>query len=183
VNQRKGVSACGIPVSLADDLEMVADVVIQLQRALPALRITVRLHPRDERKLALPLGTKYQQSDASKEGILDFLLAQDVVIAGETGVHLEAALLNVPSVYFQLVSTPVAVPDVYGFLERGLMPAVGSSAELIDLLRGWEDGRPQVRDRAGYYAQNVLSVNSQGSAAAVRAAITALLSEQTKGKC
>lgn len=153
VNTSKRVSRVGVAVSLADDLDVVTEVVAALLK-IPELVITVRQHPRDARPFRINAAPNLRSSDATETPALAFLAEQDLIIAGETGIHLEAALLNVSSVYFNFSAEKAVPVDSYGFLRQGLMPAVGTVEELMENVTAWKAVRPPVKDKAAHYVAN-----------------------------
>jgi hypothetical protein len=155
VNVSGKAQKIGIAYSLADDVDMVGKVVATLSEAFPQLMLTVRKHPRDERELLLPAIQNIVISNSREVKALDFLLDQDVVLAGETGIHLEAAMMNVSTLYFRFFNDDQPPTDAYGFLQRALMPQVDTVEELVVLLEGLVVSRPAVREAASYYVANL----------------------------
>lgn len=153
VQESTSVTKVGIAVSLADDLGVVEGVVNDL-RAIPELVVTVRQHPRDKRSFSLEYSASLLRSDASHTPALAFLAEQDAIIAGETGIHLEAALLNIPSIYYHFSEKGEPPVDSYGFLAQGLMPAVDAPQALVATLTKWRSKRPEVKSKAAYYVAN-----------------------------
>lgn len=154
-NDRKGVSNIAIAYSLADDLETVGQVVTELCTTFPGKRITLRKHPRDERVISLPDFPNLALSNARTEKALDFLLQQDAVIAGETGIHLEAAMLNVVPVYYPFTGGDSGPIDVYGFIAKGLIHPVQQLSGLVSYVRTIAEHRPEIRPKAAFYCASV----------------------------
>ncbi len=178
INTSTRVERVGVAVSLADEPAAVVSVVERLL-TLPGLQVTVRQHPRDTRSLDWQDAANLHHSDARKTPALSFLAEQDLIIAGETGIHLEAALLNVSSVYFQFSTAAQPPVDSYGFLAQGLMPAVPSAEALLELVQEWQNGRPPVKGKAAYYVANADPQFTGSSQQRVLAAIAKLLKTVT----
>lgn len=105
--------------------------------------VILRPHPRDNRAHPIPAGTS--TSDPNQEDAFSFLSRVDVIVAGDTGILLEAALVNVVPVYFSELGLGA---DMFGFVKNGLaIPAEGWS-QLEKTLRGLQDRKVDVRDRA-----------------------------------
>lgn len=120
------ILVCYNPV---DDLGAVRDCVLTLIDR--GHRVRLRPHPRDRRQLPLVPGAKISQSS----NIWDDLRKAYVVIANESGVHLEAVYSGVNT--FKL-STFSRSFDNYGFLKHGLIKTDYSI--LTDLVNDLETG-------------------------------------------
>ena len=56
----------------------------------------------------------------------------DIVIAGESGIHLDAAMMNVRSICYDISNT---IPgDYYSYIKNGLVPYAASIEELFALI-------------------------------------------------
>lgn len=155
INNGNQLERLGVPYGFFDTVEVVISVVRQLRAAFPQLEITLRKHPRDERPLSPELLPGVRFSDAHREPALDYLEAQDAIVASDSGIHLEAVLLNVTSLYFSFTRGGEPPTDHYGFLARGLVPAVSSVGELIARLGELRVYRPPIRSAAGYYVAHL----------------------------
>lgn len=130
---RKEVERIGICSNTIDPEDSILELVHALDKAFPEMEISYRAHPSDPRSLNLP--KRFQLSNARTENSFDFLQRQDVIVAGNTSIHLEAALLNVPGAYYRFGEILPEVDDYYGFVKKGLVPATSSTEELIDFIR------------------------------------------------
>lgn len=145
--QKKGVTsthtnqklAVGLALNVLDKTE---DVQTLLQHLCVAeLPIKVRWHP--------GLGTRavnsllqaikpypIQYSDPNKESISSFLASIQCLIAGNSSIHLEAALCGVVPIYYEI--TPLDKPDYYGYVKHGLALSVQDMSmlkqQLIDIV-------------------------------------------------
>jgi hypothetical protein len=140
--QKKALSKCdsscrqtrlGIAINTLDGLEESVALTRQLARA--GFEVCLRWHPalaKDyvEKLNASLLGQpEVTYSDPSNSSISDFLRSCFAVIASNTSIHLEAVLSGVPSIYFEI--SPLSSPDVYGYVQNGLVPHLVNSQELI----------------------------------------------------
>lgn len=129
-NGRHAASSVGLCLNLLDRPEAVMQVVETLGTS-GTRSIEVRTHPRDQRDWGAWLRSTVVEHvhGAREECIQSFLARVSVVVAGDSGVHLEAALAGVPSVYAAALGTG---RDGYGFVAAGLARVATSGAELRD---------------------------------------------------
>lgn len=150
----------GVCFSMADSV----DRSLELLRALAnhaitkRVAVTVRPHPR------MPAGSIDQLESAAKEfgfawseptveSSFEFLCRQDVMICGLSAIALEASLVNVVPLNYQL---NLDHADWYGFIKNGLT----RSTENLDYLAEWLEefevsGTPAVRQLATRYCATV----------------------------
>jgi len=136
------VERLGICSNTVDPTDSILELVNTLVNAFPDMEIAYRAHPADLRVLDLP--KQVMLSNSRTENPFDFLKRQDIIVAGNTSIHLEAALLNVPSAYFRFGDVRVEVDDYYGFVKKGLIPATSNSEELIAFVRAQKTARDEV---------------------------------------
>jgi hypothetical protein len=151
---RAGVGLC---VNGLDSFEELGKTCAALRQALGPRRVIVRPHPRTpEREAAriARLATELEcgWSDASSETALEFLGRVDVVVAGDSSILLEAALMNVYPFYFPSPGHPL---DYYGFERTGLVESIRSVGQLVERILELLDGIPSVRERAKWYCDTV----------------------------
>ena len=111
--------AVGICLNVLDDEATVVALVAALTPAVGGARLRVRVHQADGRDWSSLLAGVELESVAERP-LVDFLDDVDVVLAGSTNVHLEAAVYGLPSTTFDPVA---ADQDVYGFIAGELIPA------------------------------------------------------------
>lgn len=139
---RTTVERIGICCNIADPADSIEQLINALVEAFPNLEIAYRAHPFDTRTLNLPQQVKL--SNAKQENPFDFLKRQDIIIAGNTSIHLEAALLNVPSAYYRFGTVRPEVEDYYGFVEKGLIADTPSKQDVITFIRSQVAARDSV---------------------------------------
>ena len=110
----------------------------------------IRTHPGQSQEFIKGLTTFiadkpcFSWSDPAVEVISEFLSRTNVLIAGNSSIHLEAALHGNPCIYYEM-STTVLLPDYYGYVANGLVQHVNSESELVAsmaaLSRQNRDGR------------------------------------------
>jgi len=150
-NVSKKLRHLGIPYNLTDDLPRITQTVTAIQARLPNIEITLRKHPRDLRPFPDELAPSVQWSDAQQESALEFLQYQDVIISGESSIHLEAALMNVSSIYYSFQPGRFPVTDHYGFIANGLIAETKGEQALLEQLAQYEVSRPAPTDMLAYY--------------------------------
>ena len=151
---RAGVGLC---VNALDPVHEVAKTCATLRHALGAGRVIVRPHPgtppREAARIArLAADLECAWSDSKSESSLEFLGRVDVVVAGDSSILLEAALMNVYPLYYACSGRPL---DRYGFERTGLVEAIRSIDQLVEKIRELLDGIPPVRERAKWYCDTV----------------------------
>lgn len=94
-------------------------------------RILLRPHPRMEKQIDwgsfINMGVKF--SMPSEETSFHFLNRISCLISNESGVHLDAAMLGVPSIQYNL--SEHGLLDWYGYVRTGLIPLASNNNELF----------------------------------------------------
>ncbi|NJC26156.1 hypothetical protein [Neolewinella antarctica] len=153
VNQGSEIHRIGIPYGFFEDPAVVVETAKRILSAFPELTVTLRKHPRDERPSpATPPGIHW--SDAKAEDALTYLSNQDVILATDTGIHLEAALMNVSSFYGPFLAPGRQLSDGYGFIENGLVEVVPTVEVFLAVVRRQRRDRPSVLHRADFYVKD-----------------------------
>lgn len=117
----QGTRRIGICTNLLDPEGRVEELCAALAEIFGGEALVLRPHPRDGRRAAwMQMASRFGMglSDSSSQSPLDFLRTVDVLVAGESNILLEAALLNVRPLYYDF---PLEGRDHYGFLEHGLV--------------------------------------------------------------
>jgi hypothetical protein len=155
-NKNNTIRTIGIGCNLMDLTEELEKVVRMLTECLPDIFITIRPHPRDKRDFnyITKNSPKIEFSYASQESAFDYLRRLDVQISGNSGIHLEAVLLNVWSIFFNF-NTQENLYDYYGFMKNGLVDEATSAPHLCQMLQEHINARPDVYERSKYYNATV----------------------------
>ena len=146
------VSNIGFCLNLEDDPKEISQVISEISQQFPDKNIIARPHPRDNRNFSIP--DKVRLSDSKIENIFEFLNSCDAIIAGDTSSHLEAALLNIPSIYFKM-SSKNTFDDYYGFVKNNLIPKAHNFKQLIDWVTELEADPRKIRKKAKYYVDTI----------------------------
>lgn len=130
---RNNIISIGIAANPLDDLKYIYQLIHVLNLNFKRKRVCLRMHPQDKRTLQHN-HLDYEISDPNKEKAFDFLRNIDFLISGESSIHLEAALLYIPSITFGF-NDKNHVPDYYEYVKNGLIKKVHDMAEIIDIIR------------------------------------------------
>lgn len=145
-NKRKIIQNIGLCANIWDDWKRLEIVLKTILEKFPEISLTFRPHPGDDRSFDLPSDVHF--SNSKKESVFDFLTKQDLIIAGDTSLHLEAILLNVNSLYFPFSDY---VSDVYGYVENGLVKKIKLVDKLMEWIASNKGKPPEVWQKAKYY--------------------------------
>jgi hypothetical protein len=157
VNHRTQARVVGFCLGQADLRERATTLIRYLAKNCPGLRYVIRLHPVCDAKtrdcwhaLCEELGLDY--SDSRTEHPFEFLSRVDAVIAGGSGIILEAALMNVTPIMYELKP---GIPDWYGFAADGMCAMFSRPEPVAALLGQLTVHRPPVRNRMDYYCATI----------------------------
>lgn len=152
----------GICFSMADSLDRSQELLEALAKHSVSRRVavTARPHPRMSpasieqlKRSADEFG--FAWSEPSVESSFDFLCRQDVMICGLSAIALEAALVNVVPLNYQL---NLEHTDWYGFIRNGLTRSTDDVQGLLEWLEEFEvSGTPPVRHLAMRYCATINS--------------------------
>mgnify|MGYP003675556341 FL=1 len=148
-----GINTIGICTNGMDDILLFSKLISSLKEKYPNLKINVRPHPADRRKEDwLNIATKYDCgfSDVSTIESFDFLRNMDLIISGDSNIHLESALLNIPSIYFDPHSLNL---DWYDFVKNA-----SDISSAHDFILTISFSGQNVRSKAKYYVESVNSI-------------------------
>jgi hypothetical protein len=158
INTLKKLESLGVCVNLLDPYDRVINLLTALQTRFPEVLITLRIHPREKNRgvweeLSNLLAIGY--SDSLREGVYDFLKKVDTIIAGNSNVHLDAAMLNVFPIYYDFPADRRKL--YYSFLQKGLCNEVESISSACDLVEKLILCKPNIRKRAKEYIDTINS--------------------------
>lgn len=132
-NQSKKLSRIGVCTNSIDSLDKTYNLISTLKKKHPQILFSIRPHPGDKRQNAwrvLAEKLNIEINNSKKNNTYSYLQNQDAIIACESNIHLEAAILNVIPIYFNLQITEI-YSDVYGFSENGLLYDCSESIERV----------------------------------------------------
>lgn len=145
----------GICTNPFDKLNEVKKLCDYLTDSFPNLHFILRPHPGDKRhshwkEMARSYG--WQFSDGRKEGVFQFLQCVDVIIAGDSSIHLEAVLLDVYPIYYAFGGQK---RDWYGFHQNGLVEFLPTPEAVQTKVAELQECIPPVRSRSMQYNATV----------------------------
>ncbi len=148
----QSIKSIGVGCNLMDATEEIIALASQLANDFPEVTVILRPHPRDNRDFEKILGSypNTRFSDSRQVPTFDFLKDLDVLLSGNSGIHLEAVLLNVWSIYFNM-NRSEKLHDYYGFIQKGLIDEAATYGQLQSMLQQNLTNRPHVYKRAQYF--------------------------------
>ena len=126
----------GVAVSPRDPVDGIFSLVRELRGA--DLPILLRWHPGQSVTDVERIYAEFESdplvklSDPVKEHVAGFLYRIHTMIAGNSSIHLEAAVMGRRTIYFEIV--PSAMPDYYGYVKEKISLHARSVEELLALL-------------------------------------------------
>lgn len=151
--------AIGIALNPMDDVDCAIDVANYL--LTNGFEIKIRCHPgqreKDIQKLRAVLfdSSKVTFSDTRNESVSSFMEQIHWMLAGNSSIHLEAALVGVKPLYFEF--GPPDFPDYYGYVKHGVSKKVESIEEIVAILKNevrWDGPRAEA---VRYYSATYLT--------------------------
>ena len=152
VNTNKKVKRIGIALNKYDKIDDVKKTIDKILEIKEVQEIHIRLHPGDSRTLIYN-SEKIKYSDSKKEISFKFLEKIDLLIAGDSSIHLDAAILNVVPLYFKFSKHNVF--DIYEFVKNGLVIYSKDIENLICILKKEIIIKTNVLNRAAYYDEYI----------------------------
>lgn len=153
VNKKRNVEKIGICYNLNDDLNDVLRVVDKIKKELPEVEIILRGHPNDYRLIE---DKKLNISNSKVQNSFDFLAKVDLIVSGDSSIHLEATIMNVVSIYYNY-SKNTKMDDYYGYVKNNLISKCTNSNDLLISLKEESIKKTDVQYRAKYYNDSIKS--------------------------
>jgi hypothetical protein len=126
----------GIAVNRLDDIEYCLAVCQSLLDAGYSIRL--RWHPRQDARDISGIEKKFKYcpqvdlNDPNLSNLGGFFRGLGVLIAGNSSIHLEAALSGIKPAYFEFSSHEIS--DYYGYVARGIAEKAESVDELLAIV-------------------------------------------------
>jgi len=180
-NDKNGIEVIGIALNSLDDIDVAIDFINQL--ADMEYKLIVRWHPgqaeRDVRKYREKFAgnSRITLSEPKTEKVSDFLSRITWLVAGNSSIHLEAALAGVTSIYYEI--TPASIPDYYGYVKNGLAIEVSSVEEVSNLLKSDLSMSADSKEFVRYYS-STYQTNWEGLEGQLVAEILDCISNEKK---
>lgn len=132
----------GIALNALDSIKAVKELITTLTNR--GLLVKLRWHPGLPVKTAELLksdlmGNKIEFSNPKIESLSEFFSSINCMIAGNSSIHLEAALSNVVPIYYEM--SDHTLDDYYGYIKNGVAIDAKSIGDLANII-----GRVESRD-------------------------------------
>ena len=138
----------GIAISNLDDINIIKNLFLKLL-SKGYSQLVVRPHPNTIFDPTWYLDHGIEYSDSNNENPFEFIARMKVIIAGECGIHLDAAMMGVQSICY---NTRNALPlDWYSYIKNGLTPYADNINELLVLLDNNADANKLLHQKAKWY--------------------------------
>ncbi|MEZ4711347.1 MAG: hypothetical protein R3A44_29395 [Caldilineaceae bacterium] len=156
INKNQVAQSICVCTNILDPIAQVNAMCKQLHQKFPQAVLHLRPHPADKRL------DEWQQiaehntmslSDSRRENALECLSRVDVVIAGNSSIHVDAALLNVYPIFYNFSQN--SEHQTYTFLQRKLCDSAETLDELMVLLENIFKYKPEIRNRAKPYCATI----------------------------
>lgn len=156
IKTNNNVQTVGICVGMLETEEQTSSLCYKLNSNLPELDYVLRPHPADPRRAMWQAFTEeinWMFSDGKEVDTFQFLNQTDVILAGDSNILLEAALMDVFPIYYDFSGEKM---DWYGFYKNGLVPHFADSEHVIQFLKEMiENGRSSIRFKARHYCATI----------------------------
>ena len=155
LEQHKGMRAIAVCTNGLDPMDRSEELVIAIRRDFPEIPLIIRPHNADPRipewkDMARRHGTDY--SDSNVEVSFDVFDRVDAIIAGDSNILLEAALVEVVPLFYDFGLSDL---DWYGFLRHGMVDYLSKPEEVTGVIRRLLQDRPSVRTKAKLFCSTV----------------------------
>ena len=113
----------GLAINTLDDFSHLSLLLNNL--LLAKVKCSVRLHPNQSLSFVKKLKNYMKNenwiifSDSKKQSVNNYFKNLDILVAGNSSIHLEAALAGLPTFYYEM-SDNVIKPDYYNYVKNGV---------------------------------------------------------------
>ena len=149
----------GVAFNVLDDAEAGIAFINALQDE--GLGVRLRWHPGQavndisQYHAAFATSERVSLSDPKKESISDFMGKIGWLIAGNSSIHLEAAIAGVMPIYYEL--SPPNHSDYYGYVKHGLTQKAASVPEVLKIIEETQDNHTPNAGAVRYYSDTYLT--------------------------
>lgn len=125
----------GIALNALDSVEESMELVGYIMKS--GFQLKLRWHPGLSKRIIVDLRKKLEEygveiSDPKDESLIEFFSNIKFLIAGNSSIHLEAALSGVVPIYFEISKT--GITDYYLYVENGLADKCNSLEDIKEVL-------------------------------------------------
>jgi hypothetical protein len=158
-SEKQQVAAIGLALNALDDPEAGISFIKAL--ADEGQDVRLRWHPgqanRDtnQYRTAFANRERVTLSDPGQETISDFMESIAWLIAGNSSIHLEAAVAGVMPIYYELTLPDCS--DYYGYVKHGLTQKAASVPEVLKIIEETQDNHTPNAGAVRYYSDTYLT--------------------------
>lgn len=162
INKKTTVDVIGYAINGTENHTLVIEDTRILSENFPNAQIILRPHPMQYtpsyyKKTQFILNhiqeyTNLTISDPRQEGPFAYINKIDVLIAGDSSIHLEASILNVFPVYYDNTAKFI---DHYGFVKNKLTSKADTIQDVVSIIQQIQHDRPYVRNNAKQYVATI----------------------------
>ena len=149
----RALNKVGIAYNKTATTRQIKDLANCLASRFPNLEIILRRHPGDKRAYPTDTPPNVLTSDSTTETSFQYLLPLDVIIAPDSSIHLEAALLNVRPLCYTGLQDDFA--DVYHYVKNGLVQKVPTISAVASALTQPGPSAKELRMKVKYYCDTI----------------------------
>lgn len=137
VKSKDTSNTVGLAINALDDIQSITKLVEALIDY--KYKVIVRWHPTQpmqdiDKILALSSkSSSIEFSDPAEDKVDSFLVQISHLIAGNSSIHLEAALAGINPIYFEFIKQKT--PDYYNYVKNGLAQKANSITDIINIVR------------------------------------------------
>lgn len=146
------IRTIGIAFNTVDSFKRIREVIDALQLEPQFTKIILRAHPKDTRDYQAmfhDLDSRIHFSDPLHESSFEFILTCDILLSGDSAIHLESKMLNIDSLYYNF-SEGKGTYDLYGYIARGFVREVATVKDMIKEIKSVSTD-PQLYLTTQYY--------------------------------
>ena len=143
----------GITLNVLDDLEKVITLVVSIAKSR---EVIIRWHPTQPKSDVDKLlnysfnNNKIKFSNPLKESVSFFLMDISYLVAGNSSIHLEAALAHVLTIYYEF--TEQKHPDYYDYVKNGLAQQANSIDEIQRIIQKGTSTNKELENAINHYS-------------------------------
>ena len=134
VKRNENLNSIGICINNLDKLFDIILLIKEIKKCFPVKELFIRPHPFDPRFNKIKdicSRNEIMFSDSRIINSFNFLKSVNLLIAGDSNVHMEALCMNIPSIYLNFKNKK---NDWYGFLKYKIIHNGSSINQLIDII-------------------------------------------------
>ncbi len=150
-NTNKKVKAIGLCYNLNDSITDIVYLANKILLDFTDIKLILRSHPNDNR---MNNSTEYLFSNSKNEDSFVFLQEVDLIISGDSSIHVEAIMMNVVSLYYNF-SKNIKMNDYYGFVKNKLIVECTNYKELKNNLFKEINQKSDVQYKSKFYNEAI----------------------------